>query len=297
MVGEGWHAAFAERARAWWTAERLADLRLGHRLATPDRAPHLLRALGLLDRDARLPAGNVRKYRQVNHLLGFLRPALDDLPTDGVLVDAGCGRSALGMLATWYLGQSGSRVRLVGIDRNADVIAGCGERAAMAGLGDRMAFRVADLADADPVDLAAEAFGGEPRVIGVLALHACDTATDDALVMAVRSEAGFVAVAPCCQAELARRWATLDEPGGLGPIVGNAHFRRTVAATITDAMRVELLRSVGYDLRAVEFVEAHHTPKNTLLYGHRTGQPRDRVAYDGLVERFGGVGIGLADRI
>ena len=98
----------------------------------------------------------------------------------------------------------------------------------------------------------------------------------------MRQRARFLAVAPCCQAELARQWA--DAPRDV--LQQNPHFRRTLAASVTDAMRTELLREVGYEVRAVEFVEAHHTPKNTLIYGHLRAPAAS--AYDALVERYGG---------
>ena len=85
---------------------------------------------------------------------------------------------------------------------------------------------------------------------GVVSLHACDTATCDALALAIRLRAELIAVAPCCQAELARGWQALAERGAAGafaPVWGAPHLRRETAADVTDAMRVELLRAAGYD--------------------------------------------------
>jgi hypothetical protein len=185
--------------------------------------------------------------------------------------------------------------QLLGLDRNAAVLAGCEERAALTGLSG-LAFREADLASVDLEATWAEVFDTPLALDAVLALHACDTATDDALAFAVSHRAGFFAVAPCCQAELSRKWAELA-PGPLAPLHDNPHLRRTTAATVTDAMRTELMRAAGNDVWAVEFVEAHHTPKNTLIYGHRTGPSRSRARYDALEAATGGCGIGLADRL
>jgi hypothetical protein len=112
-----------------------------------------------------------------------------------------------------------------------------------------------------------------------------------ALAMAVRHRARFFAVAPCCQAELARAWAA--EPGPLGLLQRNPHLRRTVAASTTDALRAELMGARGYEVKAVEFVEAHHTPKNTLIFGHRRLDPGDLEGYRALVAGTGGHGIAL----
>ena len=90
---------------------------------------------------------------------------------------------------------------------------------------------------------------------GVFALHACDTATCDALALGIALRAELIAVAPCCQAELARAWSALDARGDAGafrPIWGAPHLRRETAAHITDAMRTLLLRSAGYEVLAIE---------------------------------------------
>lgn len=277
-----WRTAFEARARAHWTPSRLADLARGTSLRVrPDNAAALLRAVGVLDANAALLPSRMRKYRQVNHMLSFLVPALEQLPQPVHLVDAGCGRSALGFLVAWWLAETGRDGAVLGIDRNADVLVGCRERAQRAGLS--MAFAEADLGDADLPVLWQAAFDTPLALTGILALHACDTATDHALALADRHRAPFFAVAPCCQAELSRKWAHLTGP--LASIYANPHLRRTLAATVTDALRTELMRSRGYDVRAVEYVEAHHTPKNTLIYGHRTdvvsGEPEALVAATG----------------
>lgn len=299
MSGSDWHPVYAAKAREYWSAERVAELTGGKQLRlTPDRAPCLLRAMGVLDGRGRMQPSRVRKYRQINHLLSFLEPALGELAAGSGsigLIDAGCGRSALGFLVAWWLGQRGVPAQILGIDHNPDVLRGCRERAVQGGLAG-MVFAEAELGRADIPSLWRDACGTEPQVDAVLALHACDTATDVALQMAVELGARFFAVAPCCQAELARAWSTL-EPGPLGPIHSNPHLRRTAAATVTDAMRAELMGAAGYQVRVVEFVEAHHTPKNTLIYGHLGAEKGDRSGYDALVRSTGGCGIGLAEKL
>jgi hypothetical protein len=292
MHGTAWHEAYRARAEAHWTPERTAALTGGKRLlVTPREAPGLLRAMGVLDEFAALHPSRVRKYRQINHLLSFLRPSLDALDGDVLhLVDAGCGRSALGFLVSWWLERHGRPHRLLGVDVNPDVVRGCQERAEIAGLGS-MAFRAADLRTVDLAGAFADAHGADLHLDALLALHACDTATDHALAMAVRHRARFFAVAPCCQAELARAWAA--EPGPLGLLQRNPHLRRTVAASTTDALRAELMGARGYEVKAVEFVEAHHTPKNTLIFGHRRLDPGDLEGYRALVAGTGGHGIAL----
>jgi hypothetical protein len=133
----------------------------------------------------------------------------------------------------------------------------------------------------------------------LVALHACDTASDEALALGVSWGAELIAAAPCCQAELARRWADLAAAGAHGPFAPvwrSPHLRREAGATMTDALRLLLLRGCGYDATAMEFVASGHTPKNTLLRAVRTGIP-DREAfaeYASLRDATGGADIRLA---
>ncbi len=291
---ERWSQELAAQARAYWTPERTAALAHGKDLAIlPGEAPQLLRALGLLHRDASMPPPEVRKFLQINHLVKLLAPALATLHArHGVvrLLDAGCGRSYLTLLLAWCArARWGFRVEVLGVDRNADVIAECRRRAAIAELDDLVRFEaeaVADVVLTEPVH-------------GVFALHACDTATCDAIALGVRLGADLIAVAPCCQAELARGWARVAEAGASGPfapIWETPHLRREVAAHVTDAMRMLLLRAAGYDALPMEFIAMEHTKKNTLIKALRQGAPdaAARDAYEALVAATGGQGLALA---
>ncbi|MFT3697756.1 MAG: SAM-dependent methyltransferase [Kofleriaceae bacterium] len=285
-----WANALDERARAYWTPERTHALTGGKALEIlPAEAPRLLRALGLLDGDATMPPARVRKYLQINHLAKALRPAMAELrarhPTVR-LVDAGCGRSYLTLLLAWI-----HRVEVLGVDRNADVIAECQRRAALAELDDLVRFEAAPL----ETIIEREAARG---IHGVFALHACDTATCDAIALGVTAGADLVAVAPCCQAELARKWEALGTDDGFAAVRGMPHLRRETAAHITDAMRTLLLRSRGYTAVATEFISFEHTAKNTLIRALR-GEPNPtaRAEYEALVTSTGGAGLALADRI
>jgi len=148
----------------------------------------------------------------------------------------------------------------------------------------------------------ARAFGSRATIDGVVALHACDTATDDAIVLAVSVEAQLCAVAPCCHAELARAWSELAETGSespLAPIFRVPHLRREAAATITDTMRSLLLRGAGYEVWPLEFVPSEHTPKNTLIRAmKRSGADEGALSeYRALVAASGGRTIALDARI
>ncbi len=283
----------ADRASAYWTDERTAQL-LGDKqpVIRPREGAVLLRALGLMRDDASMPPDQVRKYFQINHMVALLGPALRELrmrhPVIRIL-DVGCGRSYLTLLLAWCARNVWHHpIEVVGIDRNPDLIAESRRRTELAELADIVRFEVADVATAPLHDVNA-----------LVALHACDTATCEALALGIDLAVDVLAVAPCCQAELARGWAALADEGATGPFaaIWNApHVRRETAADITDAMRVELLRAAGYDVLAMEFVPAEHTRKNTLIRAIRRGapEPSARTAYEALRDATGGVDIHLA---
>ncbi|MCW5804242.1 MAG: SAM-dependent methyltransferase [Deltaproteobacteria bacterium] len=320
-----WARAFAEAAHRHWTPERTREVAGDKRLAIlPGDAPLLLRALGLLHRDATMPPPQVRKFLQINHMVGLLARTLDELTArhDEVrLLDAGCGRSYLTLLVAWCARRDGRRVAVLGVDRNPEVIAECRRRCELAELDDVVRFEAGALGELDVSAAWQRAFAatstvpfaapsGAPfaapfaapsgPIQGVFALHACDTATCDAIALGVRTGAELIAVAPCCQAELARAWSerASARDGAFAPIHRTPHLRRELAAHLTDAMRVLLLRAAGYATTPMEFIADAHTKKNTLIRAVRaTPDPSARAEYDALVGATGGCGLALADRI
>lgn len=320
MSRDRWALALEARARAHWTDARTDALLRGKDVPVrPRDAAVLLRAMGLLDEDAAMPPARVHKFFQINHAVAILGRAIADLRARHPVVrvvDAGCGRSYLTMLLAWCGAHVWAhRIEVLGVDRNPDVVAEGARRAAMAGLEDRVRFAAAALGGFD----ARAAFGGAD-VHGVVALHACDTATCDAIVLGVETRAPLIAVAPCCQAELARGWARRAEAPDDGtharafaPAWGAPHLRRELAAHTTDLLRVLLLRAAGYRVTALELVPDEHTRKNTLLRAQRPadaeagadGDPeparietaRAAAEYRALVDATGGVGLALAARL
>jgi SAM-dependent methyltransferase len=304
---ERWAEALAARARAYWTPERrrglLGDL---HLILPPWEAAPLWRALGLIHADASMPPQSVRKYMQISHMVALLEPnllALADAASPVRILDAGCGSSYLTLLLAWCFRHRWRReAEILGVDRQPRVIRRCRESAAMAGLDDAVRYAVTPLEELEPAAAWRAAFGetGADRPLHVLvALHACDTATDDALALGLAQGAELLAAAPCCQAELARAWAGLAEAGREGafaPLWQAPHLRREAAATLTDALRALLLRGCGYNVTAMEFVAPGHTPKNTLLRAVRTGAPNGAAfeQYVALRDAVGGADIRLA---
>ncbi|MBI5499237.1 MAG: SAM-dependent methyltransferase [Deltaproteobacteria bacterium] len=305
---ERWAESITTRARAYWTPPRRKALLGGMRLLCPPwEAAPLLRALRLLRGDASMAPESVRKYMQVSHMAGLLEPALRGLAervSPLRVLDAGCGSSYLSLLLGWCARHRWKRpVEILGIDREEVVIRRCRRSASAAGLEEAVRFEVAELASLDVPAAWARAFGaarGEgPPVHVLVALHACDTASDDALALGVSWGAELMAAAPCCQAELAREWGALADAGARGPFAPvwrSGHLRREAGATMTDALRALLLRGCGYDVTAMEFVASGHTPKNTLLRAVRVGVPDPEAfgEYVALRDALGGPDVRLA---
>lgn len=291
LTHDTWAREFTRLAHAHWTPARTADLTGGKQLEiVPAEAPLLLRALGLLHRDASMPPPEVRKFLQINHVVRVMRSAIAELSSSYPIVrllDAGCGRSYLTLLLAWCAKHRwGQRIEVLGVDRNATLIDECRRRTAIAELDDVVRFEARSLHDLELV----------APVHGVFGLHACDTATCDAIALGIRLDAHLIAVAPCCQGELARGWSALEGAGAFAPIWRMPHLRQETAAHLTDAMRVLLLRSAGYEVTPLEFIAHEHTKKNTLIRALRRGLPDEaaRAEYETLVTATGGVGIALA---
>ena len=133
----------------------------------------------------------------------------------------------------------------------------------------------------------------------MLALHACDTATDDALARAVEWDAALVLAAPCCHHDIAAQLRRAATPAPYALLTRHGILRERFADALTDALRAGVLRLVGYRVEVVEFVESKHTPRNTLLRAVRTGaEPSDRAReeYDELTRTWG-VRPALAKRL
>jgi predicted RNA methylase len=244
---------------------------------------------------------------QVSHLALMLEPIYVRLAAVHPLLrilDLGCGSSYLTLALAWCFRHRWNHpVRILGIDRDPVVIRRCRRSAAMAGLEADLRFEVGSIEAADPPAAWERAFGpgpdGPPETHVLVALHACDAATDDALALGAAHRVDLIAAAPCCQAELARCWAersAAGEEGAFAPVWNAPHLRRRVAADLTDALRALVLAAHGYQVTAMEFVSAAHTPKNTLLRAVRTGRPDPAAAdrYRALRDAVGGDDVRLA---
>jgi SAM-dependent methyltransferase len=206
--------------------------------------------------------GNAAKRRQVDAFLRALAASLgeDQLPQPLRVADLGCGNAYLTFAAYRYLTARGIDVRMVGVDVRDDQRRRNTELAQRLGWAEHVQFRAGTIAesDVDGADL-------------VLALHACDTATDEALARAVRWRAGWILAAPCCHHDIAAQLRRQPAPAPYEPLTRHGILRERFADVLTDALRAALLRLHGYRVEVVEFVDSAHTPRNLLLRATRTG--------------------------
>lgn len=254
-----------------------------HPMAEPDIRPGqsvaLLKALHILTRDGKMNQDSRRKLKQVNHLCQFIEPLLRQLRDTGhpiSLVDHGAGKSYLGfILYDLFLKSIDDASRVYSIETRTELV----ERSrALAGeLGfDRMDF----------LPLSVEASISSPllpdTVDIVTALHACDTATDDAISFALRKKARFMVLVPCCQAELA---ATLRQLKGqslarevLTEIWRHPIHTREFGSHLTNVLRCLQLEAHGYQVNVTELVGWEHSMKNELIIASYKDAPRERAA-------------------
>lgn len=296
--------SFEQKAQLHWTRDRIKKVTGGKNLIIdPLQCSQLLRLLGLLNSDASMSADAIRKYRQINHMVASLSKTLLDLSQQFQTVrilDCGCGNSYLTLLLAWCFKHIWKKSALiVGIDTRADVIATSAKRAAELGLSDIVSFE--KLAVREFLDKRRQITDAEQRRSSrmhmIIALHACDTATDDALALGFAEKADALGVAPCCQAELANKWrqmAAENFKSAFSILINSPELRRDSCSTFTDAMRVLLMRGQGYEVTTTEFVPSSHTPKNRLILGLRRGRYFEPALHEYAALRSAlGAGIGL----
>lgn len=245
-----------------------------------DPGQPFLRAIGITDRDGRIKPTRKDKYRQVEEFVRLLGPAVDDALAAGSItpdplrvVDLGCGNAYLTFAARGYLGDTKELpTTLTGIDVKAQARDRNSRIAAELGWDSTMTFVQGAIADADLGGSdAARPDVARPDV--VLALHACDTATDDALAVAVRARAPVILAAPCCHHDLQKQLRSGTTPDPYGLVTRHGILRERLADMLTDGLRAAILRIAGYRVDVVEFVDSAHTPRNLMIRAVSTGAP------------------------
>ena len=219
--------------------------------------------------------GTAAKRRQVDAFLRALKATLDG-PVRHV-VDLGCGNAYLTFAAYRYLVAEGHDVHVTGVDVREDQRRRNTALAEQLGCAGRVRFVAGSIAGAD--------VPGDPEL--VRALHAGDSATDEALARAVGWTARWILAAPCCHHDLARQLRESSPPTPYTLIMTHGMLRERFADTLTDTLRAALLRRHGYRVEVVEFVDSQHTPRNLLIRAKRTGHVSGDPEYDEFVGAWG----------
>lgn len=245
----------------------------------PRKSEPLLQALHILTRDGKLNADSRRKLKQVLHLVHFLRPAIEAAlarSEDPVFADVGAGKSYLGFVLYDLILAEAGRGRMVGVETREDLVTKSSALAAESGF-ERMKFICAPIAEAKL----------DTEVEMVTALHACDTATDDAIRFALRHKAKTIALVPCCQAEVARLLE--GKSGAMHQLWRHPIQRREFGAHVTNVIRGLFLEAHGYKVRVTELTGLEHSLKNELILAerHQLSNPRAQAELDKLIEQIG----------
>ncbi|MGO1868385.1 MAG: class I SAM-dependent methyltransferase [Sphingobacteriaceae bacterium] len=213
-------------------------------------------------------AGNVYKaaqdkWKQINHYIDILGPALEGLPKGKQLrvVDMGAGKGYLTFALYDYLNHVLKRsTQVEGVEYREDLVDFCNKIA-----------KESDFQGLTFAQGTIEDFDHEPGLDVLIALHACDTATDDAIYKGIASEASLIVVAPCCHKQVRRELTRSNVTNDMDFMTRYGIFMERHAEMLTDSIRSLILEYFGYRTKVMQFISDEHTPKNVMIVGERVG--------------------------
>ena len=240
-----------------------------------DPSDPFLIEVGISDTSGKVKASKMDKYMQVEEFLRLLTPTLTSaieaghldspVPTKPLkIVDLGCGHAYLTFATHQYLQSIGMSIKVIGIDVRTSSRDRNIEIAKKLGISETIEFLAEEISQTSlyEADVA-------------IALHACDTATDDAIAWALRSEAQLLMIAPCCHHDIQSQLSDSPEPWSL--ITRYGIMRERLADLLTDALRMQILKMRGFRVEGIEFVGGEHTPRNLMIRAVKTGTPVDPI--------------------
>ena len=262
-----------------------------------DSADPYLIEVGISDIHGQVKPSRQDKYRQVEEFLRILVPTLDSAISAGhvksptiesplEIVDLGCGNAYLTFATHQYLINKGIPVHVTGIDVREQARERNSQIAKKLGIEKSIEFKAEEIARV-----------GGSQVDIAIALHACDTATDDAIAWAVKSNAGLVLVAPCCQHDLQSQLKEIPEPWPL--VTKHGILKERLVDILTDSIRAQILKLLGYRTDVIEFIGGEHTPKNLLIRGVKTEAKPEQIEVARYQEMLKELGVmpALAERL
>lgn len=233
------------------------------RLLTTENAAPFLKAVEILTHDGRIRSDMQRKFKQINEFLRLVdeTDVFNDFHGKPLhIVDFGCGSAHLTFAIYYYLHDVLKLdAHVVGVDIKADLIEGHQQKTKALGW-EQLAFHAGTIAD----------FEAERIPDIVLALHACDTATDDALAKGIHWNSKLIVCAPCCQHEIQQQMSRVPMPRQLLPVLDHGILFERMGDMLTDTFRATILRIMGYRTDITQFVPIEHTAKNLMIRAVKT---------------------------
>jgi SAM-dependent methyltransferase len=251
-----------------------------------DASDPFLIEVGISDHKGSIKPSMQDKYRQVEEFLRILEPALPEKKEKFSIVDLGCGHAYLTFATHQYLRKSGVDAHVIGIDVRENSRDRNNAIAKKLGITDSIEFRAEEISETaiTTADIA-------------IALHACDTATDDAIAWGVQHGVQLLLIAPCCHHDLQVQMQDIPEPWPM--LTRHGIMRERLGDLLTDSFRTQILKLLGYRVDAIEFVGGEHTPRNLMIRATKTGakpEPIDIARYKEMLAQWN-VNPALAQRL
>lgn len=244
-------------------------------LIPSDEPCDFLIELGVMDKSGHVIQKHYSKFRQINRFLEIVSDVIESVPVNGRIIDFGCGKAYLTFALYYYINiKLNKNIEIIGLDLKSDVIDFCNKIAKNLNYKN-LFFKLGDIAEFTEVN----------KTDMVVTLHACDTATDFALIKAVKWDANVILSVPCCQHELFPQLKDeLHEK-----MFSNGILKERFSAILTDGLRGLKLESKGYEVDMIEFTSLEHTSKNIMIRAVKTGKanPLSAKAYTDLKEYWG----------
>ena len=251
-----------------------------------DASDPFLIEVGISDHKGSIKPSMQDKYRQVEEFLRILEPALPEKKEKLSIVDLGCGHAYLTFATHQYLRKSGINAQVIGIDVRENSRDRNNAIAKKLGITDSIEFRAEEISETkiESADIA-------------IALHACDTATDDAIAWGVQHGVQLLLIAPCCHHDLQVQIQNIPEPWPM--LTRHGIMRERLGDLLTDSFRTQILKLLGYRVDAIEFVGGEHTPRNLMIRATKTGakpEPIEIARYKEMLAQWN-VNPALAQRL
>jgi SAM-dependent methyltransferase len=223
--------------------------------------------LGVMNQEGLVYAKKYDKFKQINKFLEIVDDSLRDskLSDDFMIIDFGCGKAYLTFaLYHYFYNVRNMKVRIIGLDLKEDVIEFCNETSKKLGYKN-LEFKIGDIKD----------FVYKSKVDMIVTLHACDNATDAALLKAINWNTDIILSVPCCQHEFYNK----IENENLEPMLKHGLIKERMSSLVTDSLRSLFLETKGYKVQLLEFISMEHTPKNILIKAIKTNKETSKAKH------------------